>query len=142
MRKKFQQCGGSVFFTIPFPTHRVCMGAKLLPSCPTLCNPMDCTPPGSSVHGILQARILECVAMPSSRGSSQTRDQNLLRLTSPAMAGRFFSTSAPWEALPRHHHCYKFGFSSGSQGLCQDSTCSVGYPGDLPRNPPFDLKVV
>ena len=56
-----------MFFTIPFPTHRVCMGAKLLPSCPTLCNPMDCTPPGSSVHGILQARILECVAMPSSR---------------------------------------------------------------------------
>ena len=35
-----------------------------------LCNPMDCSPPGSSVHGILQARILEWVAMPSSRGSS------------------------------------------------------------------------
>ena len=43
-------------------------------SCPTLCNPMDCSPPGSSVHGILQARILEWVAMPSSRGSSQPRD--------------------------------------------------------------------
>ena len=42
--------------------------------CPTLCNPMDCSPPGSSVHGILQARILEWVAMPSSRGSSQPRD--------------------------------------------------------------------
>ena len=38
---------------------------------PTLCDPMDCSPPGSSVHGILQARILEWVAMPSSRGSSQ-----------------------------------------------------------------------
>ena len=37
---------------------------------PTLCNPMDCSPPGSSVHGIPQARILEWVAMPSSRGSS------------------------------------------------------------------------
>ena len=36
----------------------------------TLCDPMDCSPPGSSVHGILQARILECAAMPSSRGSS------------------------------------------------------------------------
>jgi len=44
--------------------------AKLLPSCLTLCDPMDCSPPGSSVHGILQARILEWVAMPSSRGSS------------------------------------------------------------------------
>ena len=42
-------------------------------SCPTLCNPMDCSPPGSSVHGISQARILEWVAMPSSRGSSCPR---------------------------------------------------------------------
>ena len=39
-----------------------------------LCDPMDCSPPGSSVHGILQARILEWVVMPSSRGSSQPRD--------------------------------------------------------------------
>ena len=39
-----------------------------------LCDPTDCIPPGSSVHGILQARILEWVAMPSSRGSSQPRD--------------------------------------------------------------------
>ena len=41
----------------------------------TLCDPTDCSPPGSSVHGILQARILEWVAMPFSRGSSQPRDQ-------------------------------------------------------------------
>ena len=39
-------------------------------SCPTLCDPIDCSPPGSSVHGILQARILEWVAMPSSKVSS------------------------------------------------------------------------
>ena len=38
--------------------------------CPTLCDPMDCSPPGSSVHGILQERTLEWVARPSSRGSS------------------------------------------------------------------------
>ena len=43
-------------------------------SCLTLCNPIDCSPPGSSVLGILQARILERVAMPSSRGSSWPRD--------------------------------------------------------------------
>ena len=42
--------------------------------CPTLCDPMDCSPPGCSVHGILQARILEWVAVPFSRGSSQSRD--------------------------------------------------------------------
>ena len=41
---------------------------------PTLCNPMDCSPPGSSVHGIPQARILEQVAIPFSRGSSPLRD--------------------------------------------------------------------
>ena len=45
-----------------------------LQSCLTLCDPMDCSPPGSSVYGILQARILEWVPMPSSRGSSQPRD--------------------------------------------------------------------
>ena len=47
-------------------------------SCPTLCDPMDCSPPGPSVHGILQARILEWVAMPSSRGSSRPKDQTLV----------------------------------------------------------------
>ena len=45
----------------------VCVRAKSLQSCLTLCDRMDCSPPGSSVHGILQARILEWVAMPSSR---------------------------------------------------------------------------
>ena len=44
--------------------------SKNLLLCLTLCDPMDCSPPGSSVHGILQARILEWVAIPFSRGSS------------------------------------------------------------------------
>ena len=44
-------------------------------SCPTLCDSMDCSPAGSSVHRILQARILEWVAISFSRGSSQPRDQ-------------------------------------------------------------------
>ena len=44
--------------------------AKVLQSCPTFCDPMDYSPKGSFVHGILQARILEWVAMPSSRGCS------------------------------------------------------------------------
>ena len=52
----------------------MCIHAKSLQSCPTLCDPMDCSPPGSSIPGILQARILEWVAMPSSRGSSRPRD--------------------------------------------------------------------
>ena len=50
------------------------MQAKVLQLCPALCNPMDCSLLGSSVHGILQARIVEWVAMPSSRGSSWLSD--------------------------------------------------------------------
>ena len=46
---------------------------KVTQSCPTLCDPMDCSLPGSSVHGILQARILEWAAFPFSRGSAQPR---------------------------------------------------------------------
>ena len=48
--------------------------SEVAQSCPTLCDPVDCGPPGSSVHGILQARILEWVAISFSRGSSQLRD--------------------------------------------------------------------
>ena len=51
-----------------------CLRAELLQSCLTLCDPMNCSLPGSSVHGIPQARILEWVAISSSRGSSQLRD--------------------------------------------------------------------
>ena len=52
-----------------------CVRAQLLQSCLTLYGAIDCSPPGSSVHGILQTRILEWVAMPSSRGSSLPRDR-------------------------------------------------------------------
>ena len=52
----------------------ICGYAKLLQSCPIFCDPMDCSPPSSSVHGILLARILEWVAIHSSWGSSQPRD--------------------------------------------------------------------
>ena len=55
-------------------------------SCPTLCDPMDCSPPGSSVHGILQARILEWAAISFSSGSSQPRDQTQVT----RIAGRLY----------------------------------------------------
>ena len=59
------------------------MRAKSLQSGPTLCDPIDCSPPGFSVHGILQARILEWVAMPSSRGSALLDPE--IEPTSPAL---------------------------------------------------------
>ena len=71
--------------------------AKSLQLCPTLCDPMDYSPPGSSVHGILQARLLEWVAMPSSRRSSQPGTEPRA-LKSPALTGGFFTTSATGEA--------------------------------------------
>ena len=49
--------------------------SEVTQSCPTLCDPMDCSLPDSSVHGIFQARILEWVAISFSRGSSQPRDR-------------------------------------------------------------------
>ena len=59
----------------------VCVRTYLL-SCLTLCDPMDYRPPGSSVHGILQARILEWAATPSSRGSSRPKNQTLISYVS------------------------------------------------------------
>ena len=58
----------------------LCVCVLVAQSCPALCNPMDCSPPASSVHGILHARILEWVAIPFSRGSSQPKDQTRLHL--------------------------------------------------------------
>ena len=60
---------------------------KVAQSCMTLCDPMDCSQPGSPVRKILQARILEWVVIPFSRGSSQSRDQTWLSY----IADRFFT---------------------------------------------------
>ena len=67
---------------------------KVTQSCLTLCNPMDCSVPDSSIHGILLARILEWVTIPFSRGSSQPRDWTQFSL----IAGRFFTVWATSEA--------------------------------------------
>ena len=64
------------FIPYLFPLEDVCVSAcSVAQSCLTLCDPMDCSPPGSSVHGIFQARIPKQVATTSSRVSSRIRDQ-------------------------------------------------------------------
>ena len=63
-------------------------------SCPTLFDPMDCSPPGSSLHGILQARILAWVAIHFSKGSSQPRDRTWVS----CITGRFLTIWATREA--------------------------------------------
>ena len=82
-----------------FPGSAVCC-AKLLQLCLTLCNPMDCSLPGSSVHGVLQTRILEWAAMPSSRGSSRPR--NRTHVSSVSCIGRWV------------HHQRQLGSPQGS----------------------------
>ena len=74
-----------------------CVCAKSLQSCPTLCDPMDCSLPDSSVYGILQARILEWVAMALLQQIFPTQGSNP-HLMSPVLAGGFFTTSITWKA--------------------------------------------
>ena len=69
----------------------VCVCAKSFQSCLAHCDPMDCSPPGSSAHEILQLRILEWVAISFSRGSSWPRDRTCLS----CLAGRFLTAEPP-----------------------------------------------
>ena len=115
-----------LFFFFFIVSHKSHVCAELLQSCPTLCNHMDDSPPGSSVHGILQARVLEWVAMASSMGYFQPRDQTHISFVS--CIGRwFFTTSASWEApISPIDFLYSFSFFF----LCDPLTGSfpVSYP--------------
>ena len=116
-------------------------GAKSLQSCPTLCDRVDCSPPGSSVHGILQARALEWVAMPSSRRSSPPRDRTcvssvsciarwaldhkhhrLMRLRRLRSPTTYFSVS--WRPGGTHSDSYRSG--SSISAICLD--CKARLP--------------
>ena len=74
------------------------MCAKLLQSCPTLCNSMDCSPPGSPVHGILQASILELFALFFPRGSFWPKDWTRVSCHS-CIAGRSFTAGPPGKPI-------------------------------------------
>ena len=73
------------------------MCAKSLESCPTLCDPINCSPPNSSVHGILQARILDWIGFPCPPpGDLPYPSIEPAFLKSPALADGFFTTSTYW----------------------------------------------
>ena len=76
-------------------------------SCSTLCDPIHYRPPDSSVHGILQARILEWGALSSSRVSFPS-GMEPASLVSPALVGGFFSTSNTWEAHNPYEHLIRY----------------------------------
>ena len=78
--------------------------------CPTFCGPMDCSPPGSSIHGILQARVLEGVAISFSRGSSRPRDRTWVS----RIIDRRFTIRATREIQSLVDLIKRVSFSSGS----------------------------
>ena len=92
-----------------------------------LCDPMNYGPPGSSVHGVLQARILAWVAIPFSKGSSWPRDQTQIS----CIAGRFFTIWATREAYAISLTSFnKWGLPGSSAG--KESACNVGDMGLIP----------
>ena len=124
-----------------------CVCAKPLQSCPTLCDPVDCNPPGSSVHRILQARILEWDAMPPP-GDLPDPGIEPESLTSPTLAGGFCTTSTTWEALigyaavlccsvmssslPPHSYSPS-GYSVHGDSPGKNAGAGCHPPGDLPN---------
>ena len=127
---------------IPICIH-MCVCAKSLQSCPTLCDPVDYSLPGSSVLGILQARILEWVAMLSSRGNLPNPRIEPESLMSPTLAGGFFTTEATWEA---HVYIYPLLFRLFSHvghyrvlsSLCSTKGWKVSFL-NLVFSPPFSM---
>ena len=124
----------------------MCLHAKSLQLCPTLCDTMDCILPSSSVWWILQAGILESVAMPSSRGSSWPRDQIHISCLLHLQAGSLslappgkpkflsYTTIKSKSIMERAEFnlisaCFR-AFPGGSDG--QESACNVGDLGLLP----------
>ena len=96
-------------------------------SCLTLCDPLDCSPPGFSVHGILQTKILEWVAIPFSRGSSRPRDQTQVS----HIVGRFFTFWPTREALrwycnKKSRNLYGEGNDNPLQYSCLENSVDGG----------------
>ena len=112
----------------------VCLVAK---SCPTLCNPMDCSPPGSSVHGISQARILEWVAIFFSRDESilgtvsKTKEDYESENISRSFSLQKFSWFVPgkiWVGLENNLRCGRH-FNDGYSDWCEVTPhCSFDLP--------------
>ena len=105
----------------------VCACAKSLQSCLTLCNPMDYSPPGSCVHGLLQARILEWVAISFSRGSSQPRDRTQVS----RIGGRRFNLWDTYLSLSGRH---KLGISCEPHDIYKESAGNAGVLGSIPES--------
>ena len=112
--------------------------------CPTLCDPMDCSLPGSSVHRIFQARVLEWVAISFSRGSSQPRDQSrvscitdktLYRLSHQGSRSVMSDSAIPWTVAYQASPSMEFSRQGFWSGLPFPSPGDLPDPGIEPRSP-------
>ena len=104
-------------------------GVSVTQSCPILCNPMDCSPLGASVHGISQTRMLEWIDMSFSRGSSRPRDRTWVS----CISGRFFTVWATREALLSLRYQLAFSplqVSNHMLTLQRVLTCNTASPPD------------
>ena len=90
----------------------------MLQSFPTLCNSTDCSPPGASVHGLLQARILECSPPPGDLPDPGIKSR------SPMLTGRFFTTGATWETLI---NVYSYATHNGQFGKVDGTIVFVTF---------------
>ena len=95
----------NIFFKCSYILFMCCMRAKSLQSCLALWNPVNCSPSGSSVHGILQARIPKWVAMPSFKGSSWHRNWTHV-FCSSCISGRFSTAERPWKPIFYSHYIH------------------------------------
>ena len=117
-------------FCLLSPKACTCMCAQ---SCPTLCNPMDCSPPGSSFHGISQARILEWVPISSFRGSSQPRDRTNISCSSCIHRQIFFHCTT-WGAPKKLYTVTKRPtVVAGTVSVQLRSLWPYGSPADISR---------
>ena len=95
-------------------------------SCLTLCDAMDCSPPGSSVHEILQARILEWVAISYSKGSSQPRRLHLLHWQADSLPlSHLEASNSHSNTQQRNEHSTSVGLVKASYLPCRDFSCVV-----------------
>ena len=110
----------------PYELH-ACVCVRSLQSCLALCNPVYYSLPSSSVHGILQARILEWVAVPSSRDLPDPGIEPT-SLMSPSLTVRFFTSSTTWEAPCELHTCITIQLESREGKIIQlQYTSLIGY---------------
>ena len=113
------------------------MKVKVAQLCPTLCDPMDCSHPGFSIHGILQARILEWIAIPFSRRTSQSRGRTLVS----CITGRFFIVCTSGNPLKVTQSCLTLcdPMDCSHQALLSTEFSRLFYWSGLPFPSPGDL---